>query len=54
MFGGFKTVAAIPTLLIAEGSPGDNDTQPLLLDVSHTTLTVTAEQFGSLKKLLTC
>lgn len=35
------TVAATPILSI-------NDTQPLLLDVSHTILTVTAEQFGRL------
>jgi Uma2 family endonuclease len=35
-------------LIIAEGSPKDNDTQPLLLDISNTTLTVTPEQFDLL------
>jgi Uma2 family endonuclease len=39
------TIATAPTTEIAEGSPEDNDTQPLLLDVSTTTLTVTPEQF---------
>jgi Uma2 family endonuclease len=34
--------------IIAEGSPKDNDTQPLLLDISNTTLTVTPEQFDLL------
>jgi Uma2 family endonuclease len=40
------TVATAP--MIAEGSPEDNETQPLLLDVSNTTLTVTPEQFDAL------
>jgi Uma2 family endonuclease len=40
------TIATAP--IIAEGSPEDNDTQPLLLDVSNTTLTVTPEQFDLL------
>jgi Uma2 family endonuclease len=48
MFGGFMTTATASTLSIAEDSPEDNNTQPLLLDVSHTTLTVTPEQFGRL------
>jgi Uma2 family endonuclease len=39
------TIATAPTTEIAEGSPEDNDTQPLLLDVSTTTLNVTPEQF---------
>ncbi len=33
---------------IAEGSPEDNETQPLLLNVSNVTLTVTSEQFDLL------
>jgi Uma2 family endonuclease len=48
MFGGFMTTATASTLSIAEDSPEDNNTQPLLLDVRHTTLTVTPEQFGRL------
>jgi Uma2 family endonuclease len=40
------TIATAP--IIAEGSPEDNETQPLLLDVSNTTLTVTPEQFDVL------
>ena len=40
------TIATAPT--IAEGSPKDNDTQPLLLDVSNTNLTVTPTQFDLL------
>jgi Uma2 family endonuclease len=42
------TIATAPTTLIAEGSPEDNDTQPLLLDVSDITLIVTSEQFDAL------
>ncbi len=42
------TTATASTLSIAEDSPEDNNTQPLLLDVRHTTLTVTPEQFGRL------
>jgi Uma2 family endonuclease len=38
MFGGFMTIATTPTV----------NTQPLLLDVSNTTLTVTPEQFDRL------
>jgi Uma2 family endonuclease len=38
MFGGFMTISTAPIL----------DTQPLLLDVSNTTLTVTPEQFDRL------
>jgi Uma2 family endonuclease len=42
------TIATIPTIEIAEGSPEDNDPQPLLLDVSDITLIVTSEQFDAL------
>jgi Uma2 family endonuclease len=42
------TIATVPSSSIAEGSPEDNDTQPLLLDVSNTILTVTPEQFDRL------
>jgi Uma2 family endonuclease len=42
------TIAAAPTASIAEGSPEDNETQPLLLDVRNTTLTVTPAQFERL------
>jgi Uma2 family endonuclease len=42
MFGGFMTVAIAPTTSI------DIDTQPLLLDVRNTVLTVTPEQFDQL------
>jgi Uma2 family endonuclease len=41
------TIAAATTSLI-EGSPQDNETQPLLLDVRNTTLTVTPAQFDRL------
>jgi Uma2 family endonuclease len=44
-FGGFMTVANLPTPDIAT-PPIEN--QPLLLNVSHTTLTVTPEQFNRL------
>jgi Uma2 family endonuclease len=40
MFGGFMTVATVPAQPI--------EVQPLLLDVSNTTLTVTSEQFDRL------
>jgi Uma2 family endonuclease len=40
------TIAIAP--IIAEGSPEDNDPQPLLLNVSNTTLIVTAEQYYAL------
>ncbi len=40
------TVATAP--IIAEGSSENNDTQPLLLNVSNTTLTVTPAQFDAL------
>ena len=42
------TIATIPTPSIAEGSPEDNETQPLRLDVRNTTLTVTPAQFDRL------
>jgi Uma2 family endonuclease len=42
MFGGFMTVAIFPT------SSTDINTQPLLLDVRNTVLTVTSEQFDRL------
>jgi Uma2 family endonuclease len=42
MFGGFMTVAISPT------TSTDIDTQPLLLDVRNTVLTVTSEQFDRL------
>jgi Uma2 family endonuclease len=42
------TIATTPTIEIAEGSPEDNDPQPLLLDVSDITLIVTSEQFDAL------
>jgi Uma2 family endonuclease len=40
--------ATDPNTEIAEGSPENYDTQPLLLDISTTKLTVTPEQFLSL------
>ncbi len=40
------TIATAP--MIAEGTTEDNETQPLLLDVSNITLTVTPEQFDTL------
>jgi Uma2 family endonuclease len=42
MFGGFMTIAIAPT------TSTDIDTQPLLLDVRNTVLTVTSEQFDRL------
>jgi Uma2 family endonuclease len=42
------TIAAAPNSSIAQGNPEDNQTQPLLLDVRNTTLTVTPAQFDRL------
>jgi Uma2 family endonuclease len=42
------TTATALTTEITEVSPEDNDTQPLLLDVSDITLIVTSEQFDAL------
>jgi Uma2 family endonuclease len=42
------TIATAPIVEIAEDSPEDNNTQPLLLDVSDITLIVTSEQFDAL------